>query len=412
MPIQIVPQPVVTPGAGDVTGGTNLTTANRVMIVAGSSEAGQSDVSLASGVFSRAGTLGLSATGANVIPFSTNGTERGRWSSGGNLLVGTTTDDGSSKLQIGGANYPQLAFISSAAGTVQSFHSTFSDGITNRAFWDINRNIVTGTFTNTGMAYAGIALDIGNGASRIFFRATNANNTFGDIQANMFGTGNWLLGDGGDPGYRLDIPKSGSTGTLRIYDQTATTGVTQVVVRAGAGQSTTALQTWQNNVAGTLAFLGSDGSLQLADSAFFGFGSISASNYAVFGSVGATPLTAINVKTAGTIQFRVNNTTYELLNTVGHYLASARVVGWSSTSDPAGTVDLGLARNAAGVLEVNNGTPGTYRDIIARSYVGTAVAAATLANSQFTFHLASNTEFVITAKGDDGTTRTATVTLT
>lgn len=168
MPIQIVPQPVITPGAGDVTGGTNLTTANRVMIVAGSSEAGQSDVTLSSGVFSRAGTLGLSATGANSVTLATNGstrltidssgvstfagkiivpnntllsfldvgagegfriktndgvsanaavinqvnnsyialytnnTERVRLTGDGNLLVGTTTDDGVSKLQVSG----------------------------------------------------------------------------------------------------------------------------------------------------------------------------------------------------------------------------------------------------------------------------------------------------------------------
>lgn len=45
-----------------------------------------------------AGTLALSATGANVITLGTNGSERARVSSGGNVLVGTTTDDGASKL--------------------------------------------------------------------------------------------------------------------------------------------------------------------------------------------------------------------------------------------------------------------------------------------------------------------------
>ena len=42
---------------------------------------------------------------------------------------------------------------------------------------------------------------------------------------------------------------------------------------------------------------------------------------------------------------------------------------WSSTSVSGGSKDLGLARNAAGILEVNNGTAGTYRDLRVR-YLG------------------------------------------
>lgn len=39
-------------------------------------------------------------------------------------------------------------------------------------------------------------------------------------------------------------------------------------------------------------------------------------------------------------------------------------VRWSSTTDAGGTADLGIGRNAAGVLEVNNASAGTYRDLI------------------------------------------------
>jgi hypothetical protein len=59
------------------------------------------------------------------------------------------------------------------------------------------------------------------------------------------GTGNMVVGTTTDGNFRLDIAASGSSGTLRAYDQTATTGVTQVIVRAGAGQSTTPVQQWQ-----------------------------------------------------------------------------------------------------------------------------------------------------------------------
>jgi hypothetical protein len=48
-------------------------------------------------------------------------------------------------------------------------------------------------------------------------------------------------------------------------------------------------------------------------------------------------------------------------------LVSAMIVVWSSTSEAQGTSDLGFARNAAGVVEVNNGSAGTFRDLILRA---------------------------------------------
>jgi hypothetical protein len=44
-------------------------------------------------------------------------------------------------------------------------------------------------------------------------------------------------------------------------------------------------------------------------------------------------------------------------------LASGTMLKWSSTTSTKGTADLGIGRNAAGVMEVNNGTAGTFRDI-------------------------------------------------
>lgn len=56
-------------------------------------------------------------------------------------------------------------------------------------------------------------------------------------------------------------------------------------------------------------------------------------------------------------------------------LGSAGVISWSSTGQYSGTNDIGIVRNAAGVLEVNSGTAGTYRDTIARaSYVAPSSA--------------------------------------
>lgn len=48
-------------------------------------------------------------------------------------------------------------------------------------------------------------------------------------------------------------------------------------------------------------------------------------------------------------------------------LSSIRGLSWSSTTLAGGTKDAGIFRNAAGVLEINNGVAGTFRDLIARN---------------------------------------------
>lgn len=50
-------------------------------------------------------------------------------------------------------------------------------------------------------------------------------------------------------------------------------------------------------------------------------------------------------------------------------IANNRTFGFSSTTGYTGTLDAGLARNAAGVVEVNSGTIGTFRDIKARTFI-------------------------------------------
>ncbi len=97
--------------------------------------------------------------------------------------------------------------------------------------------------------------------------------------------------------------------TCQAYDDTATTGATTFTLRAGAGQATTSLFTW----------LAAGGTTDVAATG-----------------------TALNVR-------------------------SDFLHAWSSTTDATGAKDLGLYRNAAGTLEVNNGVAGTYRDIVLRT---------------------------------------------
>lgn len=46
--------------------------------------------------------------------------------------------------------------------------------------------------------------------------------------------------------------------------------------------------------------------------------------------------------------------------------ASTSLIKWGATADPESTMDAGISRNAAGVVEINNGTAGTLRDLTLR----------------------------------------------
>ena len=99
-----------------------------------------------------------------------------------------------------------------------------------------------GTVRWTATPGGGGAFVINNSANTgIFFQ----NNSI--THAIINSTGNFLLGTGTDGNFRLDVGSSGSSGTTRIYDQTPTTGSTSLIVRAGAGQGSNNLTTWQNS---------------------------------------------------------------------------------------------------------------------------------------------------------------------
>jgi len=75
-----------------------------------------------------------------------------------------------------------------------------------------------------------------------------------------------------------------------------------------------------------------------------------------------------------------------------------------------GTADTGVARNAAGVLEVNNGTAGTYRDVLVRQLNPGSVADLSVGGTSIAdvFHgwITSNTGvFAITSNGGPSATR-------
>jgi hypothetical protein len=90
---------------------------------------------------------------------------------------------------------------------------------------------------------------------------------------------------------------------------------------------------------------------------------------------------------------------------VSGYIQSGSAVetAWSSGDPGSVALDTGTTRNAAGVVEVNNGTPGTYRDLLARGLRGNAVT--------FTNAISSPVEGTIQAF-TDSTTNTWGATIT
>lgn len=78
------------------------------------------------------------------------------------------------------------------------------------------------------------------------------------------------------------------------------------------------------------------------------------------------------------------------LSTATLTLPSTGLFAFSSTTDATGTVDLAAARNAAGVVEVNNGTAGTFRDLLTRNTI-TSGAAQTAAAGRISWGATTQT---------------------
>lgn len=86
-------------------------------------------------------------------------------------------------------------------------------------------------------------------------------------------------------------------------------------------------------------------------------------------------LTSTSIVTDGVS--RSGDIVWSLVNS-GLRLASTASVTWNSNTSIFDAIDTGLARNAAGVVEINNGTAGTFGDLKTRQTQTSAVTVATL----------------------------------
>jgi len=117
----------------------------------------------------------------------------------------------------------------------------------------------------------------------------------------------------------------------------------------------------------------------------------------------------------GTIFFGINDTSQNDPNSVSGGFFRSRSSGglaWSNVSYSIGALDTALMRNAAGVVEINNGTAGTFRDLKLRdmhSFPSASLTPST--NGEFVIEATGNTTLTFKLKGSDGTVRSAAVAL-
>ncbi len=151
--------------------------------------------------------------------------------------------------------------------------------------------------------------------SRMLIQPTTGNVTFGAVISES------------DNNTKFSVLSSGSVRTMLIQDQTPSTGVTSIGVAAGANQGTTNLMLMQGSTYQGIW----DSQGQFSGGIIGGSRTVSMSAFS------------------------------------GANLISTLTLNWRSGTDlDSGSVDLGVGRNTAGVLEVNNGTSGQYRDLLLR----------------------------------------------
>lgn len=109
---------------------------------------------------------------------------------------------------------------------------------------------------------------------------------------------------------------------------------------------------------------------------------------------------------------RASNSTVWITNTSVFQVGSSHNICWASTTSAENTADTGIARHSAGIVEINNGTPGTLRDFMVRNITAsgqiteTPPSSVTLSvNGQFSVEMTSDTAGNLVYRGSDGTTR-------
>jgi len=309
-----------------------------------------------------------------------SGTERARFSaSTGNLLLGTTTDDATNRLQVAGSgaftlaggaafgNYlvfdsntgADLRISASPAGvgeigTTNGAAFAFLQNAAERARFSASTgNLLLGTTTDDGVNRLQVAGGIVN-TGRV--RSTGGNmevfTGFGIQNVNSNGMGivfpTSLINFASSAGQSL--MSLADAGTLEIRNQSPSAGSTSLVVRAGAGQLGN-LTTWQNNAGAEVASITPTGRFVTKASVYIDVGT---------GGAVLNPFLATMGSFSRGVAVGFAN------ESDGAFMAS----GFLFRGTTATSTDAALARNATGLgdpaVEINNGTAGQFRDLEVR----------------------------------------------
>jgi hypothetical protein len=174
-------------------------------------------------------------------------------------------------------------------------------------------------------------------------------------------------------------------------------------ITRGAASQTANLTEWQDSAGTILASISSDGTISTVDR--------------YYGATGGGGLFSVAGDSTG-MYLTANNQSFGvriLSGTSGYVMqAAGSFYGWTSNTSSvyAQTLDTALSRNAAGVVEINNGTAGTFRDLIMRDITLNPSSSRTpTVNGQLMIEATSNTSLTFKYKGSDGTVRSASLTL-
>jgi hypothetical protein len=209
---------------------------------------------------------------------------------------------------------------------------------------NIGGNAATATALATARTIAGVSFD---GTANIAIPSTGLSDSSDIVRGGasvasgqvLYGTGAGVAGSEAAFGYNA------ATDTLSVFNATInnttpTTGVTQFIVRAGAGQSTTNLTTWQNNGGTALAGINGVGSFFTGNNA--------------------------------------NATGDSLIDANGLRFGSTVLVRWSNNL-PVNAADLSLSRASGNTLQVGDGGSNANGGLFASS-IGVGVTPSIAAN--------------------------------
>jgi len=273
-----------------------------------------------------AGTLGLSATGANVITLSTNGSERARVSSGG--LFGIATASPLARLSVGDGSLSDGNFpVQISAGGTRAYYAVNrSDGNYGAGFgWDTS--------------YGGVVVRSINASDDISL-VTNSTTRAVTVKSG----GNLLVGTATDDGAsKLQVAGTATAYSATVYNPTAVTGSSSLVVRAGAGQSTNKLLDVQNNSGNSLAYIGSNGSIFSTD----GTAAVAMTAATGYGYLGTTSAHDQVFVTGGTERVRIINSDpgvkFATTTKIGFFGVAPVARAAALTAANAGTLNTGDA---------------------------------------------------------------------